>query len=146
MTRTYLHLLLLIGLVTLTPTAVRAQDCEIVYVVDGDSFNCRDGRKVRLLLVDAPDAGRFGTVARRALLTLLPVGSTIKLELDTIPQDAEGRTLAHVRLPDGRLINEILVREGFAFYEPDPAHSRYAERLRAAEVAARAEKRGVWGG
>ena len=41
--------------------AARAQDdgrgsvsCTIAFVVDGDSFNCRDGTKVRLLLVNAP--------------------------------------------------------------------------------------------
>jgi micrococcal nuclease len=134
----------LLGL--LLPVSLEAQEvCTIAHVVDGDHFNCRDGRSVRLLLVDAPDAGRFGSIARRALATLVPTGSAVRLETDSIPQDEEGRTLAYVRLPDGRMVNEILVREGFAFYKPSRDNDRYAERLRAAEEAARAEKRGVWG-
>ena len=130
----------------LLPVSLDAQDtCIVAHVVDGDSLNCRDGRSVRLLLVDAPDAGRFGGVARRALVELAPTGSVVRLETDSIPRDEQGRTLAYVYLPDGRLINEILVREGFAFYKPSREHGRYADRMRAAEAAARGENRGVWG-
>ena len=34
--------------------------CTVAFVIDGDSFNCRDGTKVRLLLVNAPESGPFG--------------------------------------------------------------------------------------
>lgn len=138
----------LIGLVVLgllAPLSLKAQEpCVVAHVLDGDSFNCTDGRSVRLLLVDAPDAGRFGSVARRALATFLPARSTVRLETDSIPQDEQGRTLAYVHLADGRLINEILVREGYAFYKPSRENDRYADRLRAAEEAAHREKEGVW--
>jgi micrococcal nuclease len=127
------------------PVSAEAQEgCTIAHVVDGDTFNCRDGRNVRLLLVDAPEAGRFGGVARRALVAFMPTDTTFGLETDTIPRDEKGRTLAYVFLSDGRLLNEILVREGYAFYKPSRGHTRYADRMRAAEEAARAERRGVW--
>ena len=132
-------------LVLLVPAALGAQEaCVVAHVVDGDTFNCRDGRNVRLLLADAPDAGRFGSLTRRALTALAPTGSSVRLETDSIPRDSQARLLAYVFLPDGRMINEILVREGFAFYEPSRENVRYAARLRAAEDAARSENRGVW--
>ena len=134
-------LVLLIGL----PAAARAQGpCKVAHVVDGDTFNCRDGRNVRLLGIDSPDAGRFGNVARRALATLLPVDSTVRIEIDSVPRDSDGRWLGYVFLEDGRLINELLVREGFAFYRGSRENVRYATRLRAAEQAARGASRGVW--
>lgn len=139
------HAIALFALLALTPAALPAQEtCEVAHVVDGDTFNCSDGRKVRLLLIDAPDAGRFGGVARRALTSLIQAGSTVRIETDAVPRDRQGRTLAYVFLPDGRMINEMLVREGFAFFRPSRVNARYAEPLRAAEELARAESRGVW--
>lgn len=124
----------------------RAQEtCRVAHVVDGDTLNCDDGRVVRLALIDAPDAGNFGGIARRALASLVQTGMTVRLETDSVPVDREGRTLAYLYLPDGRMVNELLVREGFAFYRPSRENKRYADRLRQAEEQARAELRGVWG-
>ena len=134
-------LVLVMGL----PAAVLAQGpCKVAHVIDGDTFNCRDGRNVRLLGIDSPDAGRFGNVARRALATLLPVDSTVRIEIDSVPRDTDGRWLGYVFLEDGRLINELLVRDGFAFYRASRENARYATRLRAAEQTARGASRGVW--
>ncbi len=126
------------------PGQVLTDSCRVAHVVDGDTFNCANGRIVRVLLVDAPDAGRFGAIARSALATLLPVGSTVALETDSVPRDDAGRTLAYVYLADGRMANTILVREGFAFFKPSRENQRYAALLRDAENRARAERRGVW--
>lgn len=144
------HSLLILGLIALvaTPLSVRAQGpggpCRVAHVLDGDTFNCKDGRKVRLLLADAPEAGRFGDVARRALSTLIPVDSEVSLETDSIDRDAAGRTLAYVYIPDGRMVNEILISQGYAFFKPSRQNDRHAARLREAEEKARGEKRGLW--
>jgi len=148
MTRFSFAVLALATIVVATPPAARAQPqadaCRIAHVIDGDTFNCTDGRKVRLLLVDAPEAGRFGNIARRALSTLIPVGSDVTLETDSLPRDAAGRVLAYVYISDGRMVNDILIREGFAFFKPSRENSRYAPQLRSAEEKAREEHRGVW--
>lgn len=137
---------LILALLVLLPAVLPAQEtCVVAHVVDGDTFNCRDGRNVRLLLINAPDAGRFGGVARRALASLIPVTSRVRLELGSVPRDSQGRTLAYAYLADGRMVNEILVREGFAFFKPNRDNTRYADRLRGAEELARGEGRGVWG-
>lgn len=148
MIRLLLSILFLGAIAVATPDAVRGQNpedaCVVAHVLDGDTFNCKDGRKVRLLLVDTPEAGRFGNLARRALSTLIPVETEVAIEVDSISRDDAGRTLAYVYLADGRMVNEILVREGFGFYKPSRQNDRYAEKLRSAEGLARGETRGVW--
>lgn len=127
-----------------TAPAQTPDSCTVAFVLDGDTFNCRGGGTVKLGLVDAPEGGSFGNIARRALATLLPAGTPVRLEFDEKKRDADGRLLSYVFLPDGRFANEILVRLGYAFFEPDPANDRYSARLRRAEERARSKGIGVW--
>ncbi len=63
-------------------------DCVVKLVKDGDTFRCSDGRRVRLLQVDAPAK-------------------------DQTPFDAAAlAALAFVGLADGRMANEELARQG----------------------------------
>lgn len=120
------------------------EGCQVAYVVDGDTFNCADGRKVRLLLIDAPDKGEFGGSARAALMEMLPMGSNATLEFDRKRRDADGRWLAYVYGPDGAMVNIVLVRRGYAFVEFDRDNKRHLGALREAEREARTAGRGVW--
>lgn len=133
------------------PTSASAQDggvsvreCRIAFVIDGDTVHCQGGERVRLRMIDTPDGGQFGVVARRALSALLRPGAPIRLEVPPPGLDSDGRTLGYLFLPDGRMVNEMLVRQGYAFLEPDAGESRYGDRLRQAEQAARAAGLGVW--
>lgn len=116
----------------------------MAYVVDGDTLNCRGGEHVRLFHVDAPEDGPFGDLARRALAALLPVGTTVQIETDGGSRDKQGRLLAYVLLEDGRMVNEMLIRQGYAFLKPTRNSDRHAERLRMAETHARENRLGVW--
>ena len=138
--------LIALALATLTaaPLAAQTVTCRVAHVHDGDTFGCANGTRVRLLLIDAPDAGRFGGIARRALATLIPAGSRVTLETDSVPRDDQGRVLAYVYTGDGHLVNGILVREGYAFFKPSRDNHKYADRLREAEAEARSQQRGVW--
>lgn len=75
---------------------------------------------------------------------LLPRGSRVSLELDVRAVDQYGRTLAYVFSDDGRMINEEMVRSGYALVLVYPPNVRYVDRIRAAAAAARAERRGLW--
>jgi micrococcal nuclease len=139
-----LSILFALAVLTTAPLSAQTRSCRVAHVHDGDTLGCADGTRVRLLLIDAPDSGRFGAIARRALATLVPAGTVVTLETDSVPRDDEGRVLAYVTVGEGRFVNEILVREGFAFFKPSRDNHKYAERLREAEKDARAERRGVW--
>lgn len=118
--------------------------CTVAFVIDGDSFNCRNGAKVRLLLVNAPEDGPFGDLARGALVSLLPVGERFRIETDRRREDKQGRVLGYVFLPDGQMVNEMMIRQGYAFLKPEEDNRRYLSELRQAEAAARETQRGLW--
>jgi micrococcal nuclease len=126
------------------PVEAQTETCTVAFVLDGDTLNCRNGERIRLLLVDAPERGPFGTLARNALAALLPSGSEIRLELDEESRDKRGRLLAYVFLADGRMVNEMLIRQGYAFLKPGVVNRRHSDRLRTAESTARQQRLGVW--
>ena len=134
--------------VLLPSCAARAQvgeGCVVAQVVDGDTLRCADGTRVRLIGIDAPerDQGPSFTLARAALARLAPVRTSIRLERDAARIDRYGRRLAHAWRGD-TLINEALVRGGWAVLYTLPPNVKYARRLEAAQRRARQEGQGLW--
>jgi micrococcal nuclease len=128
--------------------AVGAPGSVIASVTDGDTLRLTNGQRIRLVQIDAPEAGScYARESRAALLRLAPVGSGIVLEADAdLDQvDRYGRLLRYVRR-GGANVNVELVRRGAAepyFYRGE--RGRYAGRLLEAERAAKSARRGVWG-
>lgn len=121
--------------------------CVIERVVDGDTIVCSDER-IRLLLIDAPESDQpdLGLRARLALEELIPAGTPVALELDVERRDRYGRLLAYLYTADGAMVNERIVRRGYAVVSVYPPNVRYVDRLRAAAVAAREAGAGLWAG
>ncbi|MFV0308309.1 MAG: thermonuclease family protein [Desertimonas sp.] len=125
-------------------------------VIDGDTIDVTiDGHdeRVRLLGIDTPETKIpdtapecYGPEASARTGDLLPAGTSVRLERDVVARDDYGRLLAYVyRLDDELLINEVLVRDGYArllFIEPNGA---LRARLVAAARAAEAAGAGLWG-
>lgn len=126
--------------------AAQAAPCVVERIADGDTFSCRDGRKVRLIGIDTPELaqGESGRLARAALGRLAPPGTSLRLERDVASHDRYGRELAHV-WNGARLVNEVLVLEGWAMLYTVPPNVKYAERLERAQKRARAAGVGLWG-
>jgi endonuclease YncB( thermonuclease family) len=131
------------------PTRPRLQAARIARVIDGDTLETADGRRIRLVQVDAPEnSGEcYGAQATAALEALLPAGSQIGLERDPLLDgvDRYGRQLRYV-FKGRRNLNIVLVRRGAAsvwFFDGD--RGRYADRLLATARSAKARKRGAWG-
>ena len=122
-----------------------ASPCVVERVSDGDSFRCRDRRRVRLIGIDTPELsqGEPGRQARAALARWLPPGTAVRLETDVAPRDRYGRDLAYV-WAGARLVNEALVREGWALLYTVPPNVKYADRLERAQKEARAKSAGLW--
>lgn len=103
---------------------------------------------MRLILVDAPEVGDnrecFGDEATRFVEDLLSPGERVRLERDVSETDRFGRLLRYVYLDDGRMLNELLVAEGYASVATFPPDLRHLDRMRAAEREARTAGRGLW--
>ncbi|MBA3606138.1 MAG: thermonuclease family protein [Acidimicrobiia bacterium] len=124
-------------------------------VVDGDTIDViidGTGERVRLLGIDTPethvDDGPpecYGPEAAAFTTSLLPVGTTVRLERDIVGRDDYGRLLAYVyRADDGLLVNEELLRQGYAQPLTIEPNGILADRFVAAAVAAEAAGVGLW--
>jgi len=121
------------------------------HVVDGDSVILTDQRQVRLIGINAPEFGKQGkpdeplAVTARDRLRELVQGRKMRLVLEEEQRDHYGRWLAHLILPDGTRIEEVLLKEGLASAIAIPPNVSQVRRLFAAEAMARTARRGIWG-
>ena len=122
-------------------------DCVLSFVIDGDSIRCADGREIRLLSIDAPEIAQapWGARARDELLRVAPVSTALGVEYDAVRVDTFDRDLAYLFLPGGDMLNEHMVASGYALAFIIPPNRRYEDRIEAAEAAAEAGGRGLWG-
>jgi micrococcal nuclease len=137
------------------PGAERAtRTARVVRVVDGDTIRVRLAdreERVRYIGVDTPESVKEGTevqcFAKRAAAQneRLVAGREVRLVPDVEARDRFGRLLAYVYLTeDGTMVNEALVRGGFARPLTIAPNVRFAERFRRAAREARRTGRGLW--
>jgi micrococcal nuclease len=121
----------------------------VARIIDGDTLVVRGGARVRLVQIDAPEAGEecYASGSTLELTRLAGAGTRVELESDPALDrvDRYGRLLRYVHAR-GQNVNLELVRRGAAtpwFYDGD--RGRYAARLLIATTTARAARRGLWG-
>lgn len=126
------------------------QEVIVKRIVDGDTIVLENGQKVRYIGIDTPESVDprrgvqcFGKEASARNKTLVE-GKSVRLEKDVSEVDRYGRLLRYVYLGD-IMVNEALVREGFAYASSYPPDVAYDERLRSAETLAKIAQAGLWG-
>jgi len=131
---------------------------QVLEVLDGDSIvvttsKQKNGVKVRLLNIDAPETGsnwfqaseRFARQSSRYLEKRLKPRTQIYLEYDRQKWDEFGRLLAFVYLAkSGRSVNADLVRRGYAFYKPHKHNKKHQKQFEKLEAQAKQYKAGLW--
>ena len=135
-----------------TPAGVNAEVGLVTEVVDSDTIKVNIGgsvHTVRYILIDTPETvhptvGKecFGAEAKAANAAHVNA-KTVTLEKDVSETDRYGRLLHYVYL-DGVMVNEQLVRDGYAVLCTFPPDLKYLDRIRAAEQEARSANRGLW--
>lgn len=127
----------------------KAPSVHVSRVVDGDTIELSDGDIVRLVGIDAPDRGECYFEESSAALRKLVEGKSVKLLKDVTEADDFGRLLRYAILPRGGesdlLVDEYLVREGYAEPQTETRDKLYLHLLVAARDEAIREKRGLWG-
>jgi micrococcal nuclease len=122
----------------------------VVSVADGDTVTVLiDGKeqKVRLIGMDAPELGQkpWGQKSKQYLEDILRAsGWKVGLEYDVERRDKYGRALAYLRTTDGRVINLLMVKGGYAMLFTMPPNVRYVNELTAAQTEARSNELGMW--
>ncbi len=144
-----------------------AVSCNVLRVIDGDTFVCMlNGEKERVRLIggDAPESQRNGKAKRDSERTgedlntmieqgkearafarkYLKQGTIVKLELDVEKRDRYRRILAYVYLPDGTMFNSLIVKEGYAQILTLPPNVKYQDLFLKLQREARENNRGLW--
>lgn len=132
-----------------------------IKVFDGDTIqvqiekskilNQQSEITVRLIGVDTPEIShplkpvQYFAQEASSLTTKMVLGKKVKLEFDFESEDKYGRVLAYVFLPDGRMLNAEIIKQGYGFaYTRFPF--RYMDEFRRFEKDARSKGLGLWKG
>lgn len=115
------------------------------YVIDGDTIVLSNGERVRYLGINAPEKGQPSSTEATRANERLVAGKKVKLEFDVQTRDRYGRLLAYVWVGD-TMINEEIVREGWAVSETIQPNVKYQDQILQAQKEARNACRGLWEG
>lgn len=122
----------------------------VVQVIDGDTIKIKDNVRIRLIGIDAPEKGECYYQESREFLIGFLQGKTVKLEKDISNKDDYDRLLRYVILlsddpeMDNILVNDYIVRQGYAMYLSSPIDKRYQQLLVDAQETALRENKGLW--
>lgn len=139
---------------------------KVVKILSVDRIQLESGEKIKLIGLKGPALPRrkkvetdehgfiiekvdpIQSVEEKALtfVTELLEGQSVRIETDVKQKDADFSTLAYVFLiPQDILVNEEILRQGFAQLQIVPPNMKYEQRLRQAYLEARKEMRGFHG-
>jgi micrococcal nuclease len=129
----------------------------INHFIDGDTISVNmngQPQSVRFIGMDTPETHKpntpvecYGpTAAAFTKSTITAAGGRVRLVSDSLSTDRDryNRLLRYIYLPDGTDLNELLVKDGYAFYYPYFPFSKSAQ-FQADEQAAMAAHKGLWG-
>lgn len=139
----------------------------VIQIVDGDTLTIqRNGRaeKIRLIGIDAPESSvnnktkkdasrgngdidtitKMGKEATRFVKKIVKPGDPVKIEFDKQTRDKYGRLLGYVYLSNGKMLNEEIVKAGYANLLTYPPNVKYQDRFLKAYREARENSRGLW--
>lgn len=163
----FIHLLILLSFMSAVPSHARTLMAQVIRVVDGDTLKINlqgHEESVRLIGIDTPesranakamrDSNRSGqdiaTIVSQGkeatafTRSRVKIGDLVRLETDVQPRDRYQRLLAYVWLSDGTMLNEAIVRAGYAQPRTYPPNVRYQNLFLEAARDARRNGRGLW--
>jgi micrococcal nuclease len=139
----------------------------VLYVIDGDTLKITYlGKKesIRLIGIDAPEISRNrkayrdsrmsgkdirsitsqGRLAKNYVKSLVKKGSVVSIQFDAEKRDKYRRLLGYVYLPDGRMLNDVIIRNGYASPLTIPPNIKHRKRFLQSYRYARKHCLGLW--
>ncbi len=86
----------------------------------------------------------MGKKATSYVKSLVKPGDLITIEFDTQQRDRYGRLLSYVYLSNGKMLNEEIVKAGYANVMTIQPNVKYQDRFLKAYQEARERKMGLW--
>ncbi len=97
----------------------------------------RSGQDIKTIIV-------MGKSATEYVESLVKSGDLIKIEFDVEQRDRYGRLLGYVYLSNGKMLNEEIVKAGYANVMTIPPNVKCQDRFLKAYQEAREGERGLW--
>ena len=152
---------------TLSLSSYAQETYKVIRVVDGDTLKISYKGKqesIRLIGVDAPESRvndrakresqktgqdlktitSLGKEATRFVKTLVKPGDRIRIEFDVEKRDKYRKLLGYVYLSNNKMLNEEIVKAGYANLLTIPPNVKYQGQFIEAQVEAKEHKRGLW--
>lgn len=124
---------------------------KVIEVIDGDTVILEDNRHIRLIGINTPEIDHENNTAetgaleaRDYLARILGIHPEVYLYIDTEKYDRYQRTLAHIFLPDGSNIQQLILEQGLATPLTIPPNLAFVECYQQASHIAMEDKRGLW--
>lgn len=146
-------LLILVGFLTLSQDKKESEQSlaqKVDRVIDGDTIVVQDDTRVRLIGINSPEKGECFYEESRQFAKDLLQGESVILEKEISGVDDYGRLLRFIIIPaksaakDNILVNDYIVRQGYARAIASPPDNRYRDLLISAQEEALRENRGLW--
>lgn len=124
---------------------------KVLKVHDGDTISVfLNGKteKIRLIGIDSPELDQkpWGNKAKKHLMELIKASRWyVSLEYDLEKRDKHGRLLCYVWSSDRKMLNLMMIKDGYAMLFTVPPNIRYVNEFRNAQIEARKKKIGIWG-
>ncbi len=133
------------------PASARSGHVRVLRVVDGDTLVVFGDERVRLIGVNCDEIGHeridensAGWKQAQWVYEQLKPDAQVRLVYDKERLDKYERTLAYAYLPDGTMLNELLLKEGMARVMSISPNTKHAKKFAALEQEARRAGKGVW--
>lgn len=131
----------------------------VMRVVDGDTYVLlinNTETKVRLIGIDTPESVAPESYRKDNTAEGKEISEIVKdkireddilyIEYDVQKTDNYGRTLAYLYFPDGIMVQEWLLENGYANIATYPPNVKYTDRFKETAQAASENKAGLWNG
>jgi endonuclease YncB( thermonuclease family) len=147
-----LFLSIIFSLLLFTGCEAKPSYQKVKWIYDGDTLLLSDGRKIRLIGINAPEVAHhkkkgqpYGREATEKLRELLKKSNNkVRLKRGKQARDRYKRELAHVFLADGTDVSKWMLQNGWATLMVFPPNTRYINNYRKAERSAQLKKRHIW--
>ena len=140
---------------TNTTIPVTAMAATVLRVVDGDTIHVllnNNDVTIRMIGIDTPETVDprkpvqcFGKEASNHARQLLN-GATVYLEIDNSQGDYDkyNRLLSYIWMSDGRMFNQVMIADGFAFEYTYNRPYKYQAQFKDAQRNAQSQQLGLW--
>lgn len=126
------------------------EKARVIKVIDGDTVWLSDKRKVRYIGINSfemndkrKDITCLAEKSKEANIKLVE-NKEVEMEKDISETDKYGRLLRYLWI-NGVMVNEELIKNGWAQVSTFPPDIKYQERLRIEQIKAKLNNLGIWG-